>query len=67
MTGYIERREARLTAAKRRAEDTSIVVNMILRHIPAIDVFVAALDGSETAPKFVRLLRAELARRLGRR
>jgi hypothetical protein len=67
VTGFVERREERLAAARRRAEDLQIAVSLALRHIPGIDAFITALDAAGGGARFVKALRAELALRRGGR
>jgi hypothetical protein len=62
----MERREAERAAVRRRAENLDIVANMMMR-VPAIDDLVRLLDESKAAPRVVKALRAELARRRGGR
>ncbi len=51
-------REIAAERNRRRREDLSIAVDLLMRSVPDIDALVAALDGAGA-------LRAELARRRG--
>jgi predicted RecB family endonuclease len=55
----------RAEAARRRAEDLGIAVDIIMRSVPAIDDLIAALDGAGGSVRLVGALRAELARQRG--
>ena len=57
----------RAETAKRRAEDLSIAVDIILRSVAAVDDLVKALAAAGGSARLVRALRAELAVRRGRR
>ena len=52
-------------AARRRAQDLAIAVDLILRTVPAIDDLVRALDGAGGGARLVAALQRELARRRG--
>jgi predicted RecB family endonuclease len=55
-------------AARRRAEDLGIAVDIIMRSVPPIDDLIRALGGAGGSARLVGALRAELAcRRGGRR
>jgi hypothetical protein len=64
---FIEKRDQRRHAPQRRAEDLSIAVDLLIRHVAPIDDLVRLLDSAGGSVRLVRALRAELAARRGRR
>jgi hypothetical protein len=58
-------REIAAERNRRRAQDMSIAVGLIVRSVPAIDDLVRALEGAGGCVRFVGALRSELARRRG--
>ena len=57
----------RAAAAKQRAEDLAIAVDIVLRSVPAIDDLVTLLEAGGGSVRLVRALKAELAARRRRR
>ena len=63
MSDLAERRQA----AQRRAEDLGIAVDLIVRNVAPVDDLVRLLDSAGGSARLVRALRAELAKRRGKR
>jgi hypothetical protein len=57
------RRTERAEAARRRAEDLTIAVDLILRSVPAVDDLIRALDSAGGNARLAGALRGELALR----